>query len=91
MSEPSKVNALTKFQVILEDDSECPYSEVTKALKLIFNMSDADAGFTAIAAGQGKEAIIEVIHREKMGLREEQLQKWEEKGGSKLPIKFKRL
>jgi len=91
MSEHFKVNALTKFQVILEDDSECPYSEITKALKLIFNMTEADAGFAAIAAGNGKESIIEVVHNEKKALREEQLQKWQEKGGYKLPIKFKRL
>ena len=91
MSDPPKINALTKYRVFLENDDTCPYSEITKALNLIFIMSDSEAGFLAIAAGNGKETVIEVIHKEKMALREEQLQRWQEKGGTKLPIKFKRL
>ena len=91
MSEHFKVNALPKYQIILENDNDCPYSEITKALKLIFNLTEAEAGFAAIAASQGKEEVIEVVHHEKKALREEQLHRWQEKGGSKLPIKFKRL
>jgi ATP-dependent Clp protease adapter protein ClpS len=91
MADHFRVNELRKYQILLENDDGCPYSEVTKALKLIFNMTEAEAGFAAISAGRGKETIIEVVHNEKLSLRKEQIKKWEEKGGSTLPIKFKIL
>jgi ATP-dependent Clp protease adapter protein ClpS len=82
---------LQQFQVILTNDDECTYSNITKALKIIFMLTDSQAGFMAIEANSGNEVVIETIHKEKKELREYQLKTWNEKGECKLPIFFKEV
>jgi ATP-dependent Clp protease adapter protein ClpS len=90
MSHMPKVNALTKYEVILNDDINCPYSEITKSLKLIFNYSETEAGLLAIRAHDGGSVLLETIHGEKKSLREEQLKRWSQSlGNHSLPITFK--
>jgi ATP-dependent Clp protease adapter protein ClpS len=86
-----KVDKLKQFEVILRNDDDCAYSDITKALKLIFNLSENDAGCMAIEANTGAEVVIETIHCEKKELRESQIRTWNEKGESKLPIIFKEV
>ena len=86
-----KVDKLPMFKVILSNDDECPYSEITQALKLIFNYPEIEAGEIAIDIHTDKTPkVLEIIHGEKMALRQEQLRAWEKKSGNSLPITFKR-
>jgi ATP-dependent Clp protease adapter protein ClpS len=87
-----KVDKLPMFKVILSNDDECPYSEITQALKLIFNYTESEAGEIAIEVHSDKaQKVLETIHGEKMALRQEQLKAWEKKSGNSLPITFKRV
>jgi ATP-dependent Clp protease adapter protein ClpS len=88
MSTPIK--ALPKFQIVLNNDEECPYSDVVSALKLIFNLSESEAGILAIDAHTKGKVLLEVVHQEKLELREQQIGAWNERGGHKLPITIKR-
>jgi len=87
-----KVDKLPMFKVILNNDDECPYSEITQALKLIFNYSVSEAGEIAIDLHTEKTPkVLEIVHGEKMSLRQEQIKAWERKTGNGLPITFKRV
>ena len=87
-----KVDKLPMFKVILSNDEDCPYSEITQALKLIFNYTESEAGEVAIDIHTEKSPrVLETVHMEKMALRQEQIRVWEKKNGNKLPITFKRV
>ena len=90
MSIMPKVNKLPMFKVIISNDDDCPYSEITQALKIIFNFSESEAGEIAIDLHTEKTSkVLETIHGEKMSLRQEQIKAWERKTGRGLPITFK--
>jgi ATP-dependent Clp protease adapter protein ClpS len=82
---------LKHYSVVLNNDDDCPYSEITKALKVIFNMTEAEAGEVAIHVHSKGRKVIERIHSEKRELREEQIRTWYTKGNHKLPITFEEI
>lgn len=85
------VSKLPTFNIILKNDDNISYSEIIKALKLIFNLTEAEAGEKAITANASGMAIIEQVHKEKLELREQQIRAWNEHGGATLPFKIVRV
>ncbi len=87
MSNKPKVEFLPKYNLILSR-SLCSYSDLTSALKLIFNIDSKDASELIKEAGLNGSVVIETVHKEKLELRENQIKAWNEKGVSQLPIHF---
>ena len=85
------MNKLCKYNIFLTDASEFPYSEVTKALKLIFNMNSIEAGKAYTISHKEGDVLLECVHKEKKDLRTEQFNAWHEKSGFELPIKMVRV
>lgn len=79
------------YSVVLNNDDEVTYSNIVKALRLIFNMTEAEAGEVAIYVHNKGRKVIETVHKEKCELRIEQVKSWKEKGNIALPITFEEV
>lgn len=87
MYENQKSEFLPKYNVIFSH-SQCSPSDLTYALKMIFNI-DFSEGLEILKEAKLKDSVvIETIHKEKLELRENQIKAWNEKGVSILPIHF---
>lgn len=82
------VKALVKYKVILNNNEDISYDTVTKALKLIFNLTESEAGEKAIEAHSRGSTVLEIIHKEKLELRDSQVRAWNEHNDCQLPITF---
>jgi len=85
MSYKPKVEFLPKYQLILSH-STCSYSDLTYALKMIFNVDIKEAKELLKESELNGLIVIETVHKEKLELRENQIKAWNEKGVSILPI-----
>ena len=90
MSNKPKVEFLPKYNIILSH-SLCSYSDLTSALKLIFNIDSKEATELIKEAGLNGSIVIETVHKEKLELRENQIKAWNEKAVSQLPIHSKSI
>lgn len=90
MSNKPKVEFLPKYNLILSH-SLCSYSDLTSALKLIFNIDSKEATELIKEASLNGSVVIETLHKEKLELRENQIKTWNEKGVSQLPIHSKSI
>jgi ATP-dependent Clp protease adapter protein ClpS len=85
-----KVKSLPLWDLVLYNDDEVQYSEITKALKIIFGLTISECGFIAMEAHTKGKVVIETIHNEKLSLRKEQIQRFNVDSGIELPIKYEK-
>lgn len=90
MSDKPKVEFLPKYNIILSH-SLCSYSDLTYALKMIFNVDTKEAKELIKEAELKGSVVIETVHKEKLELRENQIKAWNEKGVSILPLHSKNI
>ncbi len=87
MYKKQKAEFLPKYNIILSH-SQCSPSDLTYALKMIFNIDFQD-GLEILKEVKLKDSVVlETVHKEKLELRENQIKAWNEKGVSILPIHF---